>query len=237
MHGDSQGPGRDLRVLQFKLLDSVCRIPEDGDTRSPGYRFLEQRQPLSAQFRGKYAQPRDVSTRPGEAGDEPVPDWVGADRHDYGNRAGRLLQRTDRRLPRSRDEDVHLETDEFSRQVRESLRSSLCASILDGDVVALKPAKVAETLTECVEVLWGLPGPQPTYPGHLLRLRLGGKRRGEKAEGGDRDDPENHRRQLLPPRSRSRAMMSRKISLVPPPNRRKRESRRYRCTGNSVARL
>src|SRR5262249_2171751 len=38
-------------------------------------------------------------------------------------------------------------------------------------------------------------------------------------------------------RSRSRAINSRRISLVPPPNRRKRESRRYRWIGYSVARL
>jgi hypothetical protein len=47
-----------------------------------------------------------------------------------------------------RHDDSRVETDQFGREVGESISPPLCPSVLDGNVLALNVAKVAELLSK-----------------------------------------------------------------------------------------
>src|SRR5262249_30938947 len=102
-------------------------MPERGDARGPGEQLFQQGQTFGDQFGTQSGQAWDVSAGLCEVGYESVSDRILHDRHDNGNRGGRLLDSaTDSR--RRRDNDVDLETDDFSRQSRETLESFLRSS-------------------------------------------------------------------------------------------------------------
>ena len=70
-------------------------------------------------------------------------------RHDDRNRAGGLLRGTDRGGSPA-DNHVHLEPDQFRREVGESLDLSLGKALLDDEVLPLDVAQRTETLPERV---------------------------------------------------------------------------------------
>ena len=74
--------------------------------------------------------------RVGEAGDQSVRHGITSERHDDGDRLGRLLGSGDR-WHSPRNDDVHLEPDQLGREGREPLVLSLCKSVLDRHVLAL----------------------------------------------------------------------------------------------------
>src|SRR5256885_6765677 len=92
----------------------------------------------------------DVATRPRETGHEPVSDRIAHDRHDDGDRGGRLPYCTGRwRI--QREDEVDLETGQLGRQTREPLDLPIGPSVLDEDVLTLHVAVFAQALPEGVE--------------------------------------------------------------------------------------
>ena len=86
---------------------------EDGHPGEPRNNFLQKLQSFSAYLRGKRGQSSNVPTRPRKAGDEPIANRIGILRHDNGNRDRRFLGGTGC-CRTSRDNDLYLETDQFS---------------------------------------------------------------------------------------------------------------------------
>jgi hypothetical protein len=70
---------------------------------------------------------------------------------DDGYRRGGLFGRECRWCGRG-DDDVYLETDEFSRERRELVRFSLGEPRLDSDVLAFYPSKLAEPLPQSLQM-------------------------------------------------------------------------------------
>src|SRR4029434_3587904 len=102
---------------------------------------------------------------------------ISTDRHDDGNRAGRVLERPDPRLPQAGHEDVHPKTDQLGGEERELFLSALLSNApLDDDVLPLHPAELTQPVLEG-RVEWFGPGTIPhqkANPRHLARLlRLG----------------------------------------------------------------
>ena len=49
-----------------------------------------------------------------------------------------------------RDDDIHIETDEFGGERRETVSLTLRVSVLDADALSFDPSEVPETLSECI---------------------------------------------------------------------------------------
>src|SRR5262249_52845482 len=88
-----------------------------------------------------------------EIGDDARFYWVADLNEDDRNRAGRLLGRQ-RRLGRTRDDQVDRKADELGRQARQRFGAALGEAPLDAEVLPLHPAKVAQALAERAEP-WG----------------------------------------------------------------------------------
>ncbi len=97
-------------------------MPEDSDAQNAGERLLEQLQPLGDEFRAQEGRARNICTRPGETGHEPIANRIAHSNPYDGNGRGRLLGSTGSGRSH-RDDEVDLETGEFSRQSRVALDS------------------------------------------------------------------------------------------------------------------
>ncbi len=64
-----------------------------------------------------------------------------------------MLRGKSRRRGR-RDDDIDLESDESSRELRELIRLPACKSVLAGDVLSVDPAKSAQPVPEGFELVW-----------------------------------------------------------------------------------
>src|SRR5262249_55118983 len=93
------------------------------------------------------AQPGDVTARPGEGVNEPKGKWIGGERHDDGNRSGRLLRGLHGRVC-CRDDDVDFELHQLGGQVGESFILPMSPSPFDGDVLTLYVPELAQPLAE-----------------------------------------------------------------------------------------
>ena len=77
----------------------------------------------------------------------PVPIGSYPDRHDNGDRRGRLLGRYGSGVG-PRDDDIHLESDQLGGEVRQPFTLSVRETVLTNKVPALDVAKLTETLFE-----------------------------------------------------------------------------------------
>ena len=66
----------------------VGRIDEDGNTSGCGHQLAQEFQALCRQLDREKIDPRQVSARPGEAGDQPELERVGSDEEDDRDRRG-----------------------------------------------------------------------------------------------------------------------------------------------------
>jgi hypothetical protein len=99
---------------------------------------------------------------------------IGGDRNDNGDRACRLLGGLRRRRVHC-DNDIHVEADKFDSKCKETLRLTLCVSVLDANVLSLEPSEVRKTLSKGVDLSRdGGVGfaREKAYSGSLSRLLL-----------------------------------------------------------------
>ena len=130
---------------------------------------------------------------PGEARDKPLLNGIGHPRKHDRDRRGSLLGSA--RTPRRRDDDdLHLEPDQLGHESGEPFGLPLRPSVFDDDVLALHPAQRTQPLPKGVEevpVHGSRAGLDKAYAWHLpRRLRVGGARRAEEAEGEGGDEPD-----------------------------------------------
>ena len=76
--------------FQLARCTGTNRIEEEGDARYRRGDLLEELEPLGDQFAVSVRQPRDVSTRTGQAGHQTGANWVGMRHDDDGHRVGKL---------------------------------------------------------------------------------------------------------------------------------------------------
>jgi hypothetical protein len=85
-----------------------------------------------------------------KAGDESAPYGIINERHDDRDRPGGLLGGLGR-CPTHRDDDVHLQTDQVGREGGVAIILALGPSGLDGDVLTVHIAQLAQALAEGLE--------------------------------------------------------------------------------------
>jgi hypothetical protein len=144
---DSQRLGRHVRRPHLEGVDWIGGIPEDGHSGDGGEHFLEELQLFPGEFGGHGGQSGDVATGPGEAGDEAAPHRIAHACHDDGDRRGRILGGQSR-WRNHHQQDVHLETDQLGREVRQPLVLPFRAAVLHDEVLAFDIAERAHPFEE-----------------------------------------------------------------------------------------
>jgi hypothetical protein len=104
-----------------------------------------------------------------------------------------LLDRPDRRSG-PRHDQIDLQTNQVLCEGGESVDPSVCRPVLDGDALALDPAEILQGLEEGgISVACRAVVEVPDERRLSRRLRLGGERRGEEAQGArDEGAPIHH---------------------------------------------
>jgi len=128
-----QCPGRGLRLSHIGHSEWVGYIPEDRHAGDPGQDLLEELQAFRSELRSKGAQSGDIPPRPGKADHKPSSYGVTSRRHNDRDRAGGVLGGKRRGRAPGHD-DIHLETDQLSREVGKPLGPSFCVPGLDDEV-------------------------------------------------------------------------------------------------------
>src|SRR2546425_4949717 len=94
--------------------------------------------------------PRDVAPWARQAGDDAAPNRIGNKPDDDGDCRGGVLGSEGRGRGRGEDE-VHLAAHELSRELGELIALPFGVADLNRDVLALDPAELAESLSECLQ--------------------------------------------------------------------------------------
>src|SRR6266545_6002325 len=166
------GPRR-LRPSECPLLGVAegTWLPEDGDPIEPRNGLLEQFQTLADELRGEVGQPRDIATRPREAGDEPAPNRIASNK-DNGDSRSRLLGHTGAECASFGHDDINLERNQFGRKSGEPLELPLGISVFNHDVAALDVTEITQSLTEGLVLVGagGEVGVQVAYSSDVGRL-------------------------------------------------------------------
>jgi len=92
----------------------------------------------------------DVAPRARQAGDAAAPNRIANKPDDDGDCRGGVLGSEGRGRGRGEDE-VHLAAHELSRELGELIALPFGVSDLNRDVLALDPAELAESLSECLQ--------------------------------------------------------------------------------------
>jgi len=192
---EAELPRRRLRRGQDDRRD--LRATEKRDPREIGYCLLQQLKLLGGQLLELGGHASHVSARTGEAGHEPQGHWVGQGYEYDGNRALRLLRRTDRGCTGQHD-DVDLSLNELADEGREPIRVLFRPAILDRHRLALDPAQLAKASTERLRLRGHhrrLPVAEVAYPGGSGWLRLAHMRyrcETESEKNREPDQPHGH---------------------------------------------
>src|SRR5262249_14293700 len=131
---EGQSPASRLYCLPVELLDRISSIPQNGHAGEPRKGLLEQLQSLRGQLREKSARPADISAWPGRTGHVIDTCRVAVNQEYDRDGLRRLLCRASLG-PRLRHDQVDVETDELSREIRKALDVPRGVSTLDGDVL------------------------------------------------------------------------------------------------------
>src|SRR5262245_24163322 len=134
---------RHLDLFQFLNDAGVGSTPEDSQAGQCRKNLLQQLQAFGRQFGRKKAGACNVSSRPGEAGDEASRYRVANGCHDDGNRLGRLPSGVGR-LGSSRQDSVDLALNELGGKRRQASGLPLCVPELKPDIPSISPPTLLE---------------------------------------------------------------------------------------------
>src|SRR5262245_37332198 len=118
-----------------------------------GHKLTQEFQPLRRQLPAEEIDTCQVTTRPGEAGDETKSDRVFRDPEDDGDRRGCRLGRQWRRNTSGRDNHGDLPPNQLGRQLRQPIKLILAPTIYDRYVIALDIAGVLEALAKSAQTV------------------------------------------------------------------------------------
>jgi hypothetical protein len=106
-----------LQLFQLRIGSGTGRVEENGDKRARGDRLVQNFQPLRRDLHVQARHAREITARPGQAGNEADRDRVGTHLEDDRDaRGGRFRRERGGRTSR-RDNHGHLASDEVRRQV------------------------------------------------------------------------------------------------------------------------
>jgi len=127
---------------------------------------------------GVHRHPGDVGPRPPQAADEPAGDGIADVHHDDRDQLGRPLRRQTSRRALG-DQDIDVQTDQLSREVRELFPLPGRGSAFDDEVSAVDIAQLAEPVAQIfqAELLRACVVPQKADPVYLSRLLCLGRER------------------------------------------------------------
>src|SRR5262245_76973 len=185
LKGDLESGGRRSGVAELGELSGLGRVPQHRDSSHRSDRFFDYRQPLAAQLRREDAHAGHVPAGACEVRDEPGADWIGGDEHDDRSCRRGLLERQNRRLANTADDDIRVGRDEFSGGPRITLGTLDGIPTLEHDVLVLDPAVVAESADKCLpdhselRVIYQWRGEYTDLRDVARPLRSCGERRGE----------------------------------------------------------
>src|SRR5439155_15294332 len=92
-------------------------------------------------------EPGDIASRPRQSGNQTFTHRIGGVRYHDGDNAGSALRCRYRR-PRCSHDEINLKTNQVGRKLRQALRLLLGKPVLDGDILSLYPAKLAQLLAK-----------------------------------------------------------------------------------------
>ena len=170
--------GRLVHVSDDGLGIRIARVHQEGD--HPGLRnqLGQQLELLGRQFDGEGAEAREVAARPGDTGDQAVPDRVVDAGENDRDRRGRVLRRACCRDGARRDH-VDLAADEVGSQCRQPIIVAFRKAVFDRHVLSLDIAGFAQSMMERRHIRSrraGRPAVEVPDHRHRLLLRTGGVR-------------------------------------------------------------
>jgi hypothetical protein len=195
LEGDAQRRRRALGLSPVEGLGGIRRVPEDGDARHSGKRFLQHLEPFRAELRQHLGHAGDVPAGLGKAGNVARSDRIAMPREDDRNGHGRFSGCI--RLRRSHREDyVHVQAHQLGGKRGQPLKFAVGVAVLDGDVLSVHIPEFPQPLSKRVEpsgVCGSGRSRQHTNAGGLARLlRVDGERRGEDTESKNDESDQPH---------------------------------------------
>jgi hypothetical protein len=124
--------------------------------------FFEDLYLLRAELRVEEDETGHIPTRPCEAGDESCAHGIMGRSKDDGDHPVHMASRLLRRLccgPRAGKEELHVQADQFSRQLRGAPEMPLCDAILDENGSPLEVALFLQTLSKGLFIVGNVPLP------------------------------------------------------------------------------
>jgi hypothetical protein len=118
-----------------------------------GQQLMQEFQPLCRQLTTEKIDPCRVAAGPGEASDKTKPDRVFGDAEDDGNRRGCCLGRQRRCNTSGRGDYGDLPMNQFSRQLRQSIKLILAPTVCDRYVLALDIAGLLQALAKSAQTV------------------------------------------------------------------------------------
>src|SRR6185369_1551778 len=110
----TERPRRSLRHAPLNRENRVAQVEEPRDSGELRKQLLEELDAFGIDLDVEVAEPRDVSARAPEAGDEAGPDRITAGGHDHWNGLGRVpCRQRGRRSPRQ--DQIYLQIDQLAR--------------------------------------------------------------------------------------------------------------------------
>ena len=147
-HGKVQPAGGFLGLLVLQCLVAILRIVEDRDAGECRNKFLEQLESFARQVGGNAGQAGRLAAGSGDAGDQTV-EWI-AGRNDDGNGGACFLGRL-QALIAGDEQQVHVEAEQLARERGKTIEITPRPPGLNGDVLALDIAQLAQPLPEHVK--------------------------------------------------------------------------------------
>src|SRR5262249_20879267 len=125
----------------------IVRIYKKADRRSAGHQLVQQRESLGPEFSRERVEARQVAPRPIEARNKPELYGVSADAEHNWDAGGRSLSSESRRQAGC-DDHCHSKSDQFSRQLWQSVSLVSRPAVFDHKVPAFNVAGLVQTSSE-----------------------------------------------------------------------------------------
>jgi hypothetical protein len=144
----SDGAGG-FRYISSKALRSrIGRIDQHGNSNGLRHQLVQKCQPLRSQLVREKIDSRQVSARPGEAGDKTELDGIFADAEDDRDCRGRSFGHPGSIVAGGRGNNGHAPTHKVSHERWKAIEVALQPVVLDRYVLALDVAGFVEALAE-----------------------------------------------------------------------------------------
>ena len=138
---------RFLYVSHYLLDSRIVRAQEQGDHPSLGNQLPQHLKPLGILLDDEEADAREVTARPGQTGDQTLPDHVFAGDEDDWDRRGCVFRRVSRRVAGC-DDHIDFAANKVGGQGGQPITDTLRPDVFYRQVLSLDIAGFAQSLAE-----------------------------------------------------------------------------------------